>query len=187
MKMLRSIAVCIIAILLMTTTVFAAEEFVSTDIAFHIENGPGTVTIEALNDSPAPDELVIENIDKGAFIVTFSEPGDYQYRICQKPGNNDNIIYDETVYIVTVSVLRDDDGDLYTILSINFENDSFKQDDIIFKNKIKPQPTPTPTPVTPPNKAPDTGDKTNIMFYSILMSLSVIMLTLLIRKRIKTK
>lgn len=66
------------------------------------------------NDCPKPQQDVVTVNGSGTanFVISIDEPGTYQYKVYERAGNNDKIIYDETVFFVTLFVTTDDKGTL---------------------------------------------------------------------------
>ena len=64
------------------------------------------IAVEALDDAPVPEEdrLLVDEDDKGSFVITIDEPGTFIYKIYEVKGNDSNTVYDDTIYYVTVFV-----------------------------------------------------------------------------------
>ena len=148
--------------------VFAAEE-ITAQIPFTIKNTTGTVVIEAAEGAPLPHQTVFEDVTEGKFELSFSEPGDYCYKIYQNPGTEQGVTYDGTVYEVCVSVFVREDGELYSVVSVNTEGSSEKADELVFEN--------TPEPSTPTSPGgPQTGDNSHLNFWIVLTATSFIVM-----------
>ena len=65
-------------------------------------------------DSPVPaqDVITVDGTGNAKFDVTIDEPGTFRYKVYEKKGSNSDIIYDETVYIVTLFVTHIAEGTL---------------------------------------------------------------------------
>ncbi|MCR5274163.1 MAG: hypothetical protein K6E26_02270 [Clostridiales bacterium] len=61
---------------------------------------------------PKQDVVTIHGSGTAKFEVLLDEPGTYQYKVYEKTGDNKTIIYDEMVYLVTLFVTNDDEGNL---------------------------------------------------------------------------
>ena len=75
----------------------------------------------------------------------------------QKPGTESGVTYDEVMYIVIVSVSVNDEGGLYTMITLGVEGDANKPERISFTNQ-RPTPAPTPTATPSQGEPPKTGD-----------------------------
>ena len=138
--------------------VYAANAYkpLDVEIAFEcIENlrlpdGSYTISISAEDEnSPLPENDTVEVKDgKGSFRLTVTEPGDYTYLVFQKRGNDENIIYDDTVYEIHISVMNkyadsegeiqtseDGQGELIYYMSVNYVNTDQKPEMIEFINE----------------------------------------------------
>jgi len=103
--------------------------------------------IERLDaSSPAPQEDVVKVDGSGnaKFGVVIDEPGTYRYKVFEKAGDNKNIIYDDTVYMVTLFVTNNNEGGLeYQVIlakdgmvkptEVAFINDAIRRKDPIVK------------------------------------------------------
>lgn len=154
--------------IMMFVHVFAMEN-TTAEIAFTINDSPGSVVIEAIDNAPLPEQTKLNNVTEGSFKMTYSEPDTYKYKIYQIAGTEENIKYDENVYNVTISVMVNEDGNLYTIVTISINDDMHKPNAIIFENeKFIEQETPSKTP----QDTPQTSDESNLMFYVLMSGLS---------------
>ncbi|MBQ6555296.1 MAG: hypothetical protein IJL89_08695 [Firmicutes bacterium] len=98
-----------------------------------------TAVMETKNNSPAPyeSELNIAKDSEEEFKIDISEPGTYRYTVYQKPGNNTNITYDDTVYTVTVFVTVNKNNTLKYAIVAATNKSMEKPDKIEFKNRAK--------------------------------------------------
>ena len=97
-----------------------------------------TIFIESENEvSPEPksDTLEITENGTGKFEIEIDEPGTFLYRIYEKPGDEDDIQYDENVYYVTVFVENADENELRYAVSAAVAGSDEKPDQIVFENK----------------------------------------------------
>ena len=113
-----------------------AMDAATAEIPFTVKNAPGTVVMEAVDDSPLPNPTVFEGVSSGKFEMTFSKPGAYSYKIYQKPGTDQNVTYDITIYTVCISVFVNEDGNLYSVTAINAAESSQKAEEVVFKNTL---------------------------------------------------
>ena len=125
----------------------SAAEAAEATLTVTVKNGPTTVVIEAVDDAPLPDETEIEVEDSADFVLKYNTPGIYQYSISQKPGAREDVIYDETVYNVTVYVVSDDSGDLSTSIVAVKEGSETKMGELGFVNEVVPPVTVVATKV----------------------------------------
>ena len=97
------------------------------------------IVIERMDESspePDTDEITLSGTGTGIFGIEIDEPGTYQYKVYERTGTNKNIIYDDTIYEVTLFVTQDDDGILdYQVILSN--GTIFKPTEIKFVNKSK--------------------------------------------------
>lgn len=114
----------------------AAGESVTAKIPFLVRNAPGTVVIVADTEgAPMPNPSRIENVNKDAFEITFTEAGDYLYTVYQEQGTVPNIGYDTvTIYKVGFSVIYDSNDDLTCIMDISKAGSDVKGESILFEN-----------------------------------------------------
>lgn len=156
-KKFLMLLVSFVLMITMFVPVFAMKN-VSTEIAFTVD-GPndGKVVIEAIDDAPLPEITEYKNVTEGSFKIEYSEPETYKYKVYQIAGTENDVKYDDTVYNVTVSVMTNDDGDLYTVVTICVGDDTHKPESIKFEN-VK-------NTTQSPSDPPQTGDNSNLMVY----------------------
>lgn len=143
-----------------------------------------TVVMEAENDRkelpmPEQNQIQIGANGSGTFdSILYTTPGDYQYRIRQIAGNDQDIVYDTTEYDVTVRVLNAEDGGLEAEVWAIKPGQSEKQSRIVFRNEWKTATTPRTvqepvqtgtTTTTTTMRTPKTGDMQNPTLYVIVM------------------
>ena len=129
-------------------------------------------TVEAGNPMPAQTEVTIKN--SGTAMIgplVYTVPGDYGYKIYQKPSDAEKITVDDTIYTLTVRVVRNDADELEAeIWVVNGELHD-KAEAIKFTNVSKELPA---KPNVPPKKGNiKTGDTTNAEFYVLALLASV--------------
>ena len=93
---------------------------------------------EATPDAPLPAEtsktLTVDNTN-GVFSIDFAEPGDYKYKVSQRPSENADFSLDKTVYDVLISVFVDENGKLENDPTIVITDLGLKKE-IIFRNGL---------------------------------------------------
>lgn len=100
------------------------------------------------DEYPQPEKSSIELKDgEGSFFVTFTEPGDYTYRVYQEKGDNEDTLYDDTAYEIHISVMNkgwdsgesqqsiDEKAELIYYMSVNYVGNNEKPSVIMFANK----------------------------------------------------
>lgn len=112
---------------------------VSKDYGDSYEN---EIVLEPVEESyPLPESgvvngkavLEVNDNKNGHFEITFNEPGEYEYKIYERKGDNTSIEYDTKVYYATVFVM-DNNGKLEYVLSTKIEGVNSKPDKIQFVN-----------------------------------------------------
>ncbi len=94
--------------------------------------------------------LETKNMTDGTLVfeeITYTQPGAYFYKVAEKKtsGSDYGIIYDETVFDVTVYVGDDGVGDLF-IEDVEYRVAAEDADGIVFKNTYKPEAAKTAIP-----------------------------------------
>lgn len=111
------------------------------------------------------------NETTGAFDdITFTEAGTYVYTISETAGENENISYDTSQYMVTVQVVADASTGELKIDSVSYTKDGEAVDSIAFTNTYTAPdgpPIDPEEPTDPDNPDPDTPalDKVNHFLY----------------------
>lgn len=184
-KKLISMIFLLLLLLVMPIQAFAMEN-VTAEISFTVKNAPGTVVMEAIDDAPLPEQTVFEKVTQGKFEITYTQPGDYYYKIYQKAGTQQNITYYSTVYMVRVITLVSEEDTMYPVVTVYIENSSQKTDNIEFENTLTNPSVPVePTNPSKPTDAnehtttnspdkPYTGDESQLGLWIMLMALSLI-------------
>lgn len=188
-KKLISMILLLLLMLAMPFQVFA-EGAATAEIPFAVKNASGTVVIEAVDGAPLPEQTEFTGVSTGKFLMSFTEPGDYCYKIYQKSGTEQGVAYDSTVYAVCISVFVNEDGSLYSVAAINIESSSQKTDDIVFENTLaepsepskpnepsdpsKPSEPTEPTSPNSPSTPPSTGDNSRLGLWVLLMAFSLL-------------
>lgn len=115
------------------------------NIPVTVRNASGKVMLEAVEpDAPMPDqtELLIGKNEKQSFgPISYEVPGDYHYKIYQRSGNDknnaENVVWDSTVYEVTVRVTSSTAKELEAVIWCQKEGAEGKTEDITFLNTVK--------------------------------------------------
>mgnify|MGYP003195639170 CR=1 FL=1 len=127
-------------------------------------------------------------ITKGSFEeMRYTRPGDYKYTVYQLKGENKEVIYDDSVYEVTVRVVNTQENGLAAeVWAVKDQSDQ-KTDEIKFINQYKETTTATTEAInntihhTTTNtitkssigtSSPKTGDKSNVMLWGGIAILS---------------
>ena len=112
----------------------SADRSMTASISFTIENISGTVIMEALDGAPAPSTSRYDDISEGVFEITFTEPGNFFYRVYQQAGTLSNVYYDPIIYNVGIYVYTGEDGNLQYSIVLSVEGNDHKPDRIVFRN-----------------------------------------------------
>lgn len=226
-KWLCSFGLCVLTMFflfsLKSKLVYAAEErncAITIPISVELkENAGDTVsiiseefnfTLEALDGENSEKKQQNITIDKkgvttGRFAeITYTEPGDYRYKVYEQKGNNKDIIYDDSVYEVTVRVINAQDGGLIAEIWAVKDESEQKVDEIRFINyyqgssQVTTQTTPetndhtttkTITRSSIGSTSAKTGDRSNLFLWSAVAFSSIICVFFFVitGKRRKTK
>ena len=127
------------------------------------------------NVPSAKEELItIDGSGTNTFKIVVKEPGTYRYKVYEKAGTDSNIIYDDTVYMVTIYVTDDGNGKLQYQIILS-KDDMVKPTSVDFANSaIKPL-----TPIV----ATGENGTLNTLIAVILLSSGTAMLLAVQRKR----
>ena len=154
------------------------------------------VTMEAVTkDAPMPAQNVQERKNAGTISfgpMTYTVPGDYQYKISQTAGKTERFTYDTSTYVVTVRVVNEEDGTLKSELWAVKEGSDTKSGTITFGNHYdtpksggskkhhhssKTEETVT-TPAVVQNlqtlASPKTGDTSNVLLWGAFAAAAVL-------------
>lgn len=151
---------------------------------------------------PMPNNATTDTVETSVAVsgdnnfgeLVFSQPGTYVYTIKEVTGTNQRVTYDKSVYTLTYTVFKNDDGELdftYHITKTAEDGTVTEVDQcecsstppLVFTNDYpepEPQPTPEPepTPSSDPHKPsktkkkrvlPDTGDVAELVITSVGM------------------
>lgn len=118
------------------------------------------ILISAEEEIPMPAQSILKIQGSGQAIfdsITFTEPGDYEYLIVQQEGEEPYLIYDDTVYHVTVRITNDSEGNLVPEMWVVKDNQTGKVEELLFENIYDPSGTkPSPSPSAKPSPTPGT-------------------------------
>lgn len=213
-------------------TAFAAEAAPSVSIPVEIilsgtlpeDAEDFTVRLEALDAAnPMPEgsvdgvyTMTVTGAGTASFPpITFTRVGIYEYRIYQVKGSNTDVIYDDTVYLLTIYVTNAEDGSGLELSAVLTPDDAATKDpSAAFTNvypsvdpddephhphkpTVTPDPKPDPTPTVTPEPEPDptpaptpstpkTGDDFNWSLYVALFGVSAAVIVLLAATRKRT-
>ena len=151
---------------------------------------------------PMPNNATTDSVETSVDVsgdnnfgeLVFTQPGTYVYTIKEVTGTNQRVTYDKSVYTLTYTVFKNDDGELdftYHITKTAEDGTVTEVDQcecrstppLVFTNDYpepEPQPTPDPepTPSSDPHKPsktkkkrvlPDTGDVAELVIASVGM------------------
>ncbi len=100
--------------------------------------------------------------------INFTEAGTYTFVVSEESGNDKDVTYDKTQYLVTVEVVDNENGDLVvkSVVITKVDNEEVVND-IIFVN--------TYTEVEKPKEdTPKTGDTTNMGLWVVMLAVSAL-------------
>lgn len=157
-KKFISIIIMLFMIATLPLQAFAMAE-VSVELPFAVENFNGTVVIEAVDGSPLPERTEFQDVADGTFKFSFSQPDTYRYRVYQQiPENTNGVIFDKTVYKITLTVLSDAEGILQSVCTISIDGSAEKKEAILFENRFSNDKETTTEQTTVP---PDHNEQTS--------------------------
>lgn len=158
------------------------------------DDEPCDFVIEAMDGAPLPESVILSIHGNGHFNfreIKFTAPGLYHYKVYQKPGQNADCIYDESVFEICVTVANNEHYDGFTTeFSAYLEGEAAKSPGVEFRNTYVEVPTePTPT-TTKPGKpdTPHTGDEHNTAIWIVFAAaafVGIVVVVALIAKRRK--
>lgn len=108
--------------------------------------------------------------------LLYNRAGAYHYTLKQITEDSKKYRYDRTIYTITVYIQNTPDGKLSSQVVVENDEDG-KCAEICFENNYINDSNPTPSP--------ETGDKTNLVFWKLvcLSSLGVLIVLFVIRKK----
>ncbi|GEM_PF-1634855 len=151
MKSLRNffsfVFLCALSFFIIRQTDFAVKAYQLTEAEISIDcllfeetgNNSYEIVIEAENSaSPVPESELLQITENhtGKFQIALDEPGVFTYRIYQRPGTDQNIAYDSTVYHLSVYVENAQAGQLTYAVIVTAADSGKKPDKIEFQNRI---------------------------------------------------
>lgn len=137
----------VLAVLMLSFPAYAAEAFCTVSIPVEIRllgnRAPAGMEYEVIleqvtENAPMPEaaSVIIKDGGQAAFgPITYTIPGDYQYRVRQKFEPRSNFTFDESSYLVTVSVVNTQDGGLAAVWTAEKDGGDSKSDGIVFTNR----------------------------------------------------
>lgn len=160
------LACCLAAVLLFAFAPLAAGEVtVALPVEVELMGDPPpaaadfTFRLEARQGAPLPDPatLTLRGAGSGTFApIAYDAPGTYRYTLYQQTGQAAGYRWDDTVYEVTVLVLRDEKGGLTATVLLARQGAEGKAEGAVFTNGYTapaspPEATPLPAVTPPPN------------------------------------
>lgn len=96
------------------------------------------ITIEPENQAPVPqpDTMQISENETKNFYIEIDEPGTYYYKVYERPGANDGIDYDATIYHLTVYVEKKTEVELVYAVTVTSDDTGHKPDTMYFQNAV---------------------------------------------------
>lgn len=107
--------------------------------------------------------------------LSFNAAGTYTYFLTEKAGSKEGATYDDALYKITVTVTK---GDKACQAAVTYEKNGEAYNAVPRFHNWSPNVPVNPNPPEPDN--PKTGDDSNIMLYSILAGVSLLVLILLL-------
>jgi pilin isopeptide linkage protein len=175
-RRLAALLLEILAVFSLSATAFAMDA-VEAELPVTVKGASCMVRLTPLDGAPTPETGEMELKGAGKFTLEFTEPGIYRYELAALPGQRQDVIYDTTVYQITVTVVTGEDGVLRTLISVS-AGDEHKADEAVFENKLKP---------VNPDK-PKTGDLSYPALWSaaLLLSAAGLIAVLILLSRMTT-
>ena len=100
------------------------------------ENVPMSAEKEEDGNSVTVDSVQITDSGKSAFpAITYSHPGAYEYEVWQEEEAREHFTYDETVYLVKVTVFNAEDGSLDAKIAVRRKDGTEDKTEIVFVNR----------------------------------------------------
>ncbi len=127
--------------------------------------------------NPLPSNSLIELKEEGKFEgLTYDAPGNYNYKISQIKGSNQDILYDATVYDVSVSIWYDTSNNYKSTVVIKNEDSNRKSEVKFVNTKIVETESDKKGENKPLNQSVQTGDNTRVLEYLVLLIVSLVLL-----------
>lgn len=182
--------ILVLCMLICMTQIVTAEEGLSQTVSIsgqhiiqnneQLKSGRFTFILTAHDNAPMPEgsvnyvkEVTIDPGEKFEFgNIIYNTTGIYKYTVSRKIIKSKNLIQDDSVYNITVTVFDDSDP-IMTIEKIGKEG---KLDKIQYTDKYVPK---VPPEIT------KTGDDTNLSLYIIVCLTSILALLVLMIKKLK--
>lgn len=110
---------------------------------------------------PAKNVLYLKDGETNSFDFLFQVPGTYNYEVFQTKKDNDNILYDGTVYAANVYVTEDEAGILTAETVVYMKGSDNKSSSCNFINKFPKNADEEPETEQDTEKQPETNGKSN--------------------------
>ena len=100
------------------------------------ENAPMPTEKDENGNPVTVDSVQITDAGKSAFpAITYSHPGVYEYEVWQEKEPREHFTYDETVYLVKITVFNAEDGSLDAKIAVRRKGGTEDKTEIIFVNR----------------------------------------------------
>ncbi len=129
--------------------ILADRDLVADEFTFQVKDEDGNVILTAKNG--ADGKVLLGKL-------TFTKTGTYVYTVSEISGTDAEIVYDTTVYVVTVTVTDDGSGELATEVSLAKKDSTDTVESMVFVNAFVPA-------------APPTGDDLPFPFWLAILAL----------------
>ena len=183
-RMLKSLLSLLLAFILCTvlpvTATAAGHETAEATIPV-IARGAACTAELIGEDGRVVQTLALEDGKENQFHISCDGLGKHHYSLRLKDKDTESVIYDKTVYLVSVELFLNEDDKVYAIVTALIEGDeeATKPDELYFENTDAPVPTPAPAP-TPPTPAPTvkpfnpkTGDESRSGLWAAMAAVSL--------------
>lgn len=145
----------ICAVLLLPRQAYA-EQAVSATIPVKVEKTSGApsetqyqIVLQAVTaDAPMPAQttITVKDGETGEFgPITYTLPGDYQYKVYEQNGKQNYFTYDTATYDVTVRIINDEKGGLVSEIGAKKEGNTGKSGIEFHNQYLAPKPPTTAT------------------------------------------
>ena len=156
MKKFLKIFSILLVFMLFTISTYA-DEMASIKLPVHYIDGANetlTYVLEDKETSNIKQQIELSKGESGNFELNYTESGTFYYVVKQVTGANKNVIYDQTIYEITVFVGWDENGNLYAKPIIFIDGQSGKYGECEFTNEFVETPPPSDTSSNIPSDMP---------------------------------
>lgn len=160
MRRLRYICVLITSVLCLIAAPAYASARITVTIPVTIEGGGVAVMVPG-GGSPSPEEgeLSVEPGKQAQFSIPVEKPGTYGYEIAVKDEGEENVVYDKTVYVATVSVFDNGGESPSWTVTLSKAGSEEKPESVHFAMKsMAGDPGSTPADNTEPDGSSESAD-----------------------------